>query len=50
MLTGLLTRSSASSGDGTVRSRDRVAAKLLLRRTTVDVLLRDEKGLERLRA
>ena len=34
--------------DGTVR--DRVAAKLLLRRTTVDVRLRDEKGLERLRA
>jgi hypothetical protein len=34
--------------DGT--GRDRVAAKLLLRRTTVDVRLRDEKGLERLRA
>jgi hypothetical protein len=34
--------------DGT--GRDRMAAKPLLRRTTVDVWLRDEKCLERLRA
>jgi hypothetical protein len=35
-------------GDGT--GRDTVAALLLLRRTTVDVRLHDEKSLERLRA
>jgi hypothetical protein len=34
--------------DGT--GRDTAAALLLLRRTTVDIRVRDEKGLERLRA
>jgi transposase len=47
--TGLLTRCFASRGDGTVRAGIGWRRSHILRRTTVDVWLRDEKGLERLR-
>jgi hypothetical protein len=50
MLTELLTGPSANGRDRGVRGRHKKAAGLLLRHTTVDLRLRGEKGLERLRA